>query len=86
MDLKENTGMVFRNEYKKEDKHPDFKGYINLGEEKEIAIWTREPKDGKKGYFFIQVSDKYEKENAGDIEKAIAPKADHDAINDDLPF
>jgi uncharacterized protein (DUF736 family) len=83
MELKENTGMVFRNEYKKEENHPDFKGKINVdGTEKEIALWSNPPKDGKKGYFGIKISDPYvtEEPNAGDIEKEINPQ------QDDLPF
>jgi len=87
MELKENTGIIFRNEYKKDnEKAPDFKGNINVdGKEKEIALWSNPPKDGKKGYFSIKISEPYvaeniEKPNAGDIEKEINPR------QDDLPF
>ena len=74
MELKENTGMIFRNEYKKDnEKAPDFKGKINVGGiEKEIALWSNPPKDDKKGYFGVKLSEPYVKEpNAGDIEKEI---------------
>ena len=88
MELKENTGMAFRNDYKKDnEKAPDFKGKINVdGKEKEIALWSNPPKEGKKGYFGIKISDPYVAENSneqnpGDVEREINQQPE-----DDLPF
>jgi len=89
MELKENTGMIFRNEYKKDnEKAPDFKGKIDWkGETIEIALWNNPPKDGKKGYFGVKLSEPYvaennNKQNPGEIEKVINPESDIDS----LPF
>jgi len=60
MENKTNTGAAFKNDYKKEDKHPDWKGTVNIdGKEKAIALWERE-KNGKK-YYSIAFSEPYKK-------------------------
>jgi hypothetical protein len=45
-----NSGTLFKNDRKKAENHPDWKGQINVnGELLDIAAWV---KDGKKGKFF----------------------------------
>lgn len=94
MENKLNTGTAFRNDYKKEDKHPDFKGTVNIdGKEKSIAIWKRE-KNGNK-YFSIAFSEPYVKPvaNVTLIGHEGLPQTTTEinqdyvvGMNDDLPF
>ena len=57
-ELEENTGTLFKNENKTEDKHPSYKGSFKLnGNVMDIAIWKREGKSGKP-YLFVKLSDK----------------------------
>ena len=51
---KENTGVLFKNDQKTADKHPDYKGTANInGAEKEVAAWLKTPKNAasKAGQF-----------------------------------
>lgn len=62
MELRENGGLIFRNE-KKSDGSPDYKGEIDVnGTLKEIALWVKEGKEGKK-FFAVKISDPYNKES-----------------------
>ena len=50
---KDNTGALFRNEYKEEEAQPDHKGTATIGGVKwEISAWVKESKSGKK-YFAL---------------------------------
>jgi hypothetical protein len=56
-----NKGVAFRNDYRKEDKHPNFKGKGNFnGQDFDIAIWERTSPKGQ--FFSISFSEPYEKE------------------------
>jgi uncharacterized protein (DUF736 family) len=45
-----NTAVIFKNNKKENEKHPDYRGTINVdGRELEISLWI---KDGKAGKFF----------------------------------
>ena len=47
MELKENKGRIFKNTYKTEDKHPEYKGEIDWkGERIEIALWVSKSENG----------------------------------------
>lgn len=49
MEIKLNSGSIFKNE-KKSDKAPDYKGKVNVnGKVMEVALWVKE---GSKGQFF----------------------------------
>tara|TARA_R110001606_G_scaffold226607_2_gene374743 strand:- start:152 stop:385 length:234 start_codon:yes stop_codon:yes gene_type:complete len=49
MENKENTGAIFKNVHKKTEKHPDYKGSINVdGIEKDISLWINTSKAGTK--------------------------------------
>lgn len=56
------TGTLFKNDYKQNEKHPDYKGkfYVALdGQvvEFELAAWVRESKNGKK-YMSVKAGEK----------------------------
>ena len=45
---KENTGVLFKNDRKTSDRHPDYKGTANVnGAEKEVALWIKTPKNAE---------------------------------------
>lgn len=61
MEHKLNTGTLFKNDHKTEDKHPSYKGTINIGGElKNIALWKRTKQNGDV-YLSVQISDKRQK-------------------------
>lgn len=57
METKINTGAIFKNDKKNSDKHPDYKGKINVdGKEKEISLWLNTSPKGVK-YFSVKISE-----------------------------
>jgi uncharacterized protein (DUF736 family) len=87
-----NTGVLFKNEKKESDKHPDYTGKINVnGEEMKLAAWI---KTGAKGKF---MSLKLDQGNyVKPTQQAQQPRQAHkpaqqqapidDDFNDDIPF
>ena len=90
MENKTNTGSAFKNDYKKEDKHPDWKGTVNVdGKDKAIALWERE-KNGKK-YYSIAFSEPYKKPSGHEgvpqtKSEFVVDTAIEKEYNDSLPF
>lgn len=57
-ELKEDQCTIFKNEHKKDEKHPDYKGSIKInGEVKEIALWVKTSQKGVP-YFSGKISEK----------------------------
>lgn len=92
MELKINKGVIFKNEKKSSDRHPDYRGEINVnGERFEISLWINDSKSGKK-YFSVQISEPYQKaeppagvyEKTGKLDRVPAPIEEQ--YNDSLPF
>ena len=79
MEQKINTGAIFKNNYKKADTHPDYKGKMNCeGLEKEVALWVRETKNGEK-FFSMAISEPYKPSETPVTKMEKLPE-------DDLPF
>jgi uncharacterized protein (DUF736 family) len=75
-----NSGVLFKNDKKGNDKAPDYKGKVNVnGKELEIAGWVREGKSGK--FISLKVSETRQKDNVFDNK----PKTVFDNSTD-LPF
>jgi uncharacterized protein (DUF736 family) len=75
-----NSGVLFKNDKKGNEKAPDYKGKVNIeGKEKDIAGWIREGKSGK--FISIKISDMMKKDNIFDNK----PKSVFDNKTD-LPF
>lgn len=57
-----NKGIIFKNDNKKEEKHPDYQGKINVdGKDKRISLWVKTSnKDGKK-FFSVSITEPYVK-------------------------
>lgn len=79
MELKTNTGVIFRNEKKTDDKHPDYKGSLNVENSAyDIACWVNTSKDGKK-YFSVKLSETR-------IKDVPAEQKNPTTFEGDLPF
>ena len=77
METKNNSGSIFKNNYKKSESHPDYKGKCMVnGKEMEIALWVKDTKTGEK-FFSTSFSEPY-----------VAPEATNPPVivSDDLPF
>jgi hypothetical protein len=75
-----NSGVMFKNDKKGNEKAPDYKGKVNIeGKDKDIAGWIREGKSGK--FISIKISDMMKKDNIFDNK----PKTVFDDKTD-LPF
>jgi len=56
-----NRGAIFKNEYKKSENHPDYRGTINVdGVDKEISLWVKKSKAGK-NFFSASIQEPYVK-------------------------
>ena len=77
MENKTNTGAIFKNDKKTNEKQPDYRGKVNVnGKEMEVALWV---KQGKNGSFF----------SAAFSEPHVAPVSNEPIasnIDNDLPF
>jgi uncharacterized protein (DUF736 family) len=76
-----NTAVIFKNNKKENEKHPDYRGTLNVdGKELEISLWIKEGKNGK--FFSGKIQEPYKKE-----EKEL--KSFSEKVQDnsgDLPF
>ena len=88
METRINTGAIFKNDNKKADNHPDYKGKVNVnGKEMEVALWLKTSAKGVK-FFSVSFSEPYIKTDEPQINgtlKQVIVKEYGDA-NDDLPF
>jgi uncharacterized protein (DUF736 family) len=79
METKQNTGAIFKNDKKTNEKQPDYKGKVNVnGKEMEIALWLKESAKGTK-YFSCSFSEPKMNESPKQVHTQIIEK-------DDLPF
>lgn len=80
----ENRGVLFKNDDKQSDKHPDYKGSINIdGVEYWLSSWIKTSKQGNK---FMSLSVQPKQQQAAKPSKQ-APAADpFDDGDDSLPF
>ena len=73
-----NRGAIFKNEHKKTENHPDYRGTINVdGVDKEISLWVQTSKAGKK-FFSASIQEPYKPEQKD------AQASEEEA--DDMPF
>jgi hypothetical protein len=74
-----NRGVLFRNDRKENDKHPDYTGNINVnGVEHWLSAWIKEGKNGK----FMSLSSR-PKEEPKPKPKRVVDTSDMD---DEIPF
>lgn len=85
-ETKPNTGAIFKNEKKANEKHPDYRGTINVdGKEKEIALWLKESHKGVK-YFSVSINEVWKPKEgvAGTTVKPVVNGASDE--DNSLPF
>ena len=93
METRINTGAIFKNDNKKAENHPDYKGKVNVnGKEMEIALWMKTSAKGVK-FFSVSFSEPFVKSepqiknNEPQINGTLKqPSYVNLDANDDLPF
>ena len=93
METRNNTGAIFKNDNKKAENHPDYKGKVNVnGKDMEIALWMKTSAKGVK-FFSVSFSEPFVKtepqinKNEPQINGTLKqPSYVNLDANDDLPF
>ena len=88
-----NRGMLFRNDKKASDTHPDHNGTINVeGVEYYLNAWIKQGKSGSR-FFSLSVKRKNVVEQRNDSRRGDGsgkdkspPTEDHNEFEDDIPF
>jgi len=85
METRNNTGAIFKNDYKKAENHPDYKGKVLVNnKEMMIALWLKTSSKGVK-FFSAIFSEPFEK-NEPQINNNEPQIKQYGDANDDLPF
>lgn len=73
-------GVLFKNDRKESDKHPDYKGTINTGgQDYDLAAWITKSKKGQI-YMSLKVSEQRERGENSD------PQTHEAELDDEIPF
>jgi uncharacterized protein (DUF736 family) len=94
METRNNTGAIFKNDNKKSENHPDYKGKVNVnGKDMEVALWLKTSAKGVK-FMSASFSEPFVKNEPqiknnepqinGTLKQTIIHESNFD--NDDLPF
>lgn len=74
-----NRGVMFKNQKKDSERHPDYTGKVNVdGKDYDLSCWVKQSKSGQK-FFSLAVKEPWVKP-----EGKVAKQSDF--INDDVPF
>lgn len=84
MDIKENTGVLFKND-RKTEKHPAYKGEINVeGKHYSIALWDRQSSKGTTYLSVVVQEFRDVKNEPKEVKEEV--KESYDNLDDDIPF
>ena len=87
METRNNSGAIFKNENKKSENQPDYKGKVNVnGKDMEVALWLKTSAKGVK-FFSVSFNEPYIKTDEPQINGTLKqPSYVSLDANDDLPF
>ena len=93
METRNNTGAIFKNDNKKADNHPDYRGKVNVnGKEMEVALWLKTSAKGVKFMSasfsepFVKSEPQIQRNEPQINGTLIQPNYVNLDANDDLPF
>lgn len=82
MENKNNSGAIFKNSKKTNEKQPDYQGTVNVnGKEMQVSLWIKEAKNGNK-YFSASFQEPFKKTN----QTATSDNKFRIDSKDDMPF
>jgi hypothetical protein len=89
-----NRGVLFKNDRKDSENHPDYKGQVNVGgQEFWLSAWIKEGQKGK--FMSLSVTPKEEQRQAAPPQRTAPPARNgggtgrqqrHDDMDSDVPF
>lgn len=81
-EVRDNSGVLFKNDKKVNDSHPDYKGSIMVaGTEYWLSAWIKEGKNGK----FMGLA-MMPKDSAGAPQKSTSPAPADEKMDEGIPF
>jgi hypothetical protein len=85
MEKKDNSGVLFKNDKKDTEKHPDYKGNIMVdGQEYWLSAWIKEGKTGK--FMGLAVSPRDAQPPAGKVPYGQGGTTKEGRDSEDIPF
>ena len=81
-----NSGILFKNDYKEKDSHPDYKGSFTdaEGNEWDLSAWI---KDGRKGKFMtLSASEPYQQSPGDNNQSPPQNNTPPESFDDQIPF
>jgi uncharacterized protein (DUF736 family) len=81
-----NRGALFKNDKKESDRHPDYRGSINVGgKEYWLSSWLKTSAKGTR-YMSLAVTEKEAAHSAGVAKAKEAVSDFHEELGDEIPF
>lgn len=83
----ENRGVLFKNDNKETDRHPDYKGRIDVnGQEYWLSAWIKDRKGTNQKYMSLSIGDPIEPKEPPHQDTVVTDISDDPINMDDIPF